>query len=925
MTENYYGLYTQLGLKLERTTGEESKGLCPFHRDTAPSLAVNCETGLWHCFVCNEGGNYEQFEKKLSGTTKEQTILLEEIEQRHKVLLETPEALKWLAEERGIPTHILERFKLGYEPGRLCIPIKEGETYFNIRRHATGKVKFGKTLSYGVGYGAVRLWPRENLTGLENEVWLCEGELDCLVMIAQGFNAVTTTGGCGTWKEEWNGLFVGKHVKIVYDTDAPGQAGAGYIADLLLPVAASVKVIVLPLLKGHKDITDYFVKEKNTRAGLLALSDEVQAKAPLVPRDPGASVETDLIRAGMPEMVGKRVKMKVMVAGKDVAPFSVPRKLEYTCKMGLKICATCPIYRGAGKVSVDISDKDSNILKLLKVTDDQQKFQLKKFIAIPGTCMRFETKALEYHNIEELTIYPHVDVASEELTPHTQSKGYAINGDIRTNIVYEVGGLVMPHPKDQSLTFLFSDTKVTEDDLENYVPTADDLEDLKIFQPHTTVMERMQDIACDLTHNVTKIYGREDLIYAMDLVMHSSLQFNFQDQMITRGWVEGLVVGDTRCGKSDTSTALRNHYRLGDIIDTENTSLSGILGGMSSNGSSWSILWGKIPLNDRRAIIFDEVSGMSHETIASLSGVRSRGEAQITKIKTEKCTARVRKLWLSNPRPQKGMSSNKVSAFANCTKVITNLIGANEDIARFDFGMVISTDDVSIDVINRSRTTKITHKFTSTLCKKLLLWVWSRKRSQIVFEEDATEECLKQAKIFSDIYDNEENIESSVPLVNRTEQRIKFARLGAAVAARVFSTDDGVTLRVKKEHIEVAAKLLERWYSNANFGYRYYAQTATKEEGIDEESKNYILNIISPLGKRFVKNLLALEIFNLNDLADLTGCDTNQTRTTVLSPLINSQALKKLKGNGHYHLAPGFIKILKELKDSDYKPKEEAF
>lgn len=45
-----------LGVKL-RKVGKEYMGLCPFHDDHKPSLSVNQDKGLWHCFGCGRGGD----------------------------------------------------------------------------------------------------------------------------------------------------------------------------------------------------------------------------------------------------------------------------------------------------------------------------------------------------------------------------------------------------------------------------------------------------------------------------------------------------------------------------------------------------------------------------------------------------------------------------------------------------------------------------------------------------------------------------------------------------------------------------------------------------------------------------------------------------------------------------------------------------
>ncbi len=53
-------LMENLGVKLKKT-GREYSGLCPFHDDRDPSLSVNREKGLWHCFGCERGGDYHAF------------------------------------------------------------------------------------------------------------------------------------------------------------------------------------------------------------------------------------------------------------------------------------------------------------------------------------------------------------------------------------------------------------------------------------------------------------------------------------------------------------------------------------------------------------------------------------------------------------------------------------------------------------------------------------------------------------------------------------------------------------------------------------------------------------------------------------------------------------------------------------------------
>lgn len=47
--------------------GANYVGLCPFHKEKAPSFTVNPKTNLYHCFGCNAGGDVIGFVSKKEG------------------------------------------------------------------------------------------------------------------------------------------------------------------------------------------------------------------------------------------------------------------------------------------------------------------------------------------------------------------------------------------------------------------------------------------------------------------------------------------------------------------------------------------------------------------------------------------------------------------------------------------------------------------------------------------------------------------------------------------------------------------------------------------------------------------------------------------------------------------------------------------
>jgi hypothetical protein len=68
------GRYT----KLRKSGNSQFYGSCPFHKDTQPSLGVNCEKQVFHCFSCQRSGDVINFIMEIEDLdTKEACLLLE--------------------------------------------------------------------------------------------------------------------------------------------------------------------------------------------------------------------------------------------------------------------------------------------------------------------------------------------------------------------------------------------------------------------------------------------------------------------------------------------------------------------------------------------------------------------------------------------------------------------------------------------------------------------------------------------------------------------------------------------------------------------------------------------------------------------------------------------------------------------------------
>ncbi len=211
----------------------------------------------------------------------------------------------------------------------------------------------------------------------------------------------------------------------------------------------------------------------------------------------------------------------------------------------------------------------------------------------------------------------------------------------------------------------------------------------ELIEKVNQVRSKFDDIHQDLAVHVTKIYDRPELMISIDLVFHSVLSFNFLGNVVRKGWLECLILGDTGCGKTATVGALIKHYKAGDICTGEGATFAGIVGGAQQFAGNWSITWGQAPLMDRRLLAIDEVSGLTTEMISNMSGMRSDGIAALTKIHQEKTFARTRLIWISNPRGR----NKGLRAYNTGIEAVQELIGRPEDVRRFDFAVTVAKDN----------------------------------------------------------------------------------------------------------------------------------------------------------------------------------------------------------------------------------------
>lgn len=131
---------------------------------------------------------------------------------------------KWL-NNRGISNEIIEKAEVDYDGNRIVFPVIDTDGNCQFRKFRRDpRNKNGAKYMYESGASATLY--NAFLNKASKEITICEGETDTLSLQSNGFPAVSSTGGAGTFKEEWAYFFRDKDTYILYDYDEAGIKGA---------------------------------------------------------------------------------------------------------------------------------------------------------------------------------------------------------------------------------------------------------------------------------------------------------------------------------------------------------------------------------------------------------------------------------------------------------------------------------------------------------------------------------------------------------------------------------------------------------------------------------------------------------------------------------------------------------------------------
>lgn len=931
-------IYRQLKHILAGVPGKdgETRAYCPVcenpRTSKSPSASINFLTGQWHCMSCDKGGaslravsrilkargdnpskpTPEKAEPSKPLPTEKQLRLW------HKNMMSRPQIKQKMNDDRGLTDDTLRKYMIGYDGQRYTIPIyDEHGKLVNVRRYkANARDHNMKMISYAAGHGEARIDGFDTLS-TSDTVLLTEGELDRRICRQEGLPAVGHTGGAATFKLEWVKHFRGKDVYVGYDDDVKGDKGADTVAKALKGEARSVWRVTLDTGINGGDWTDFFVKLGRTVDDAWARIKDAkplyQSEEEHVVPDTGKQISVE--ESKNPDHK-EPVQLTAMVSGILDPPYYAPKKVMGTCTQAAGVkCNGCPFTIHDGKREINIPKDDPSLLKFLDAGDVRKKDLLVQLTeAHCKTHVSFEE--METWPVEVMSITPSVAHRSEKAEPPTSRLVYNV-GTYRTpvNHLASIVGRTLPDPRSQRALFMGWKLDQVETDLETFKMTPAVMKRLLRFRPSQgqTPLEKCMEIADDLSANVTHIYGRPLLHVGYDLVWHSLTSFVFEDKPITKGWLDCLVIGDTRTGKSETAGALIRHYNAGVLHSLESTSYAGLIGGATQAGNNqWMVTWGLVPLNDRRLLVLDEMSGMftsnrgeSKGIIEGMSSVRSEGKAQVNKIASGEASARTRLIWISNP-----LSAHSLSESADgCLRALRELVRNPEDIARYDFVMGAASNEVPSASINSTKHRRVRHRYTSQACSELVMWAWSRRADQVKFFAGVEEYIYAAAEDLGTRY------VSDPPLIQIANVRVKIARLAVAMAARTFSSDSkGERVLVKRSHVKSAVEFLDAVYAQRSMGYLRHSAKEMESRRRAEQAKQELRKFLnkSPETVDVLMQVGGGE-FRPRDFEEFGGMDQDEVKELV-ARLLRWQMIRR-RGKGYMVMQPALTEVLRDLED----------
>lgn len=624
-----------------------------------------------------------------------------------------------------------------------------------------------------------------------------------------------------------------------------------------------------------------------------------------------------------PILCGKKITVDFSVNTLIGSPYFSPKKIAF--KPCSKSCCEkydeclCDDRDNVKVINLTSTDKlhiqvygvdDSKAMSLLKarVEGCDRKNRLVKepkseeYTVQPFICSNIIQTLVEAENDAKVSA---VDENGEQhALVAKEMKDYAafcLSNELETSKTYRGKGIVLPNPQNQSITVLFSEVEPLNSPMDSFIVDDSNREGFEVFKK-MTVNEKVSDVA----DNIVFVKGREEVIKSILLTFFSTIEFEFNKTLLTKGWVDTLMVGDSGQAKSIMVERLIGYIGLG-YLASSNCSVPGLIGACDTSQKKAYINWGMFPRANKSLLFMDEVQNLPYEVHSQLRIVRQSGVARVDKMIKGSHEAKTRLIAAANPLPkERTMSEFKYGALS-----LESLPMGKGEIRRYDIALFLNAADNDRKAINSLNTGK-DPVMTREMIRNAVLWAWSRKKEQIILSEEVTKAILESATKLSSIYDVD-----SVPICNTADMREKIARLTVAHAALSMKTDDYVYLKPDVDDVKAVANLLHTIYSHPSVRLNELCRDRKKAVDLDD---NQFTEIVAYLGKDDYSKMLEvmegfLEISSAIRVSDLGGyVGATMTDMNKIITVLNRYNMISMEGSGAYSAKPKLTKFLNRYR-----------
>lgn len=884
-------------VRFEKISGEQSYARCPLHADTNASFTVNNATDEWYCHGCGVGGRYVEFLERYYDIGRDvATAAVKQWEQKHTFpfpsedyvdacvnnLREKPAEIAAL-HSFGITDEVIEKYKLGYDDTRITIPVySRTDQLINVRKYLPPHRRIeGSNNAKVVGVrmcNDARFYPYANLTADKQKVYIVEGEKDCLVAISQGLNCVTSTGGSNCPSHE-EGLFAGKDVYLMIDNDPAGERLNSVYIKMLRNIAASIHVIKLPV----KDFTEYWMTYHT--ADVSEYETEYREEEAITISEQDGTIT--LCKSEYVENLNTWVNLENMsVIGADPKTYTVPSKLKVRC--GNKTC-TRPCAIGSAKVPAEFDVDPRQIVMFINSSDEAQDRHLRRLLSCKSIC----GEPAAYVNVQQIMFQETASFADGmEDASYEPRYGVYMYEESRLipTVKYNFQACRVTDPRTQQNYYVIKKAEPVQ--ATEYAYDANAFNYFRNIASDCDSAEKLIHAHYAKWEMALGIEGRPDLFGAMILTYASVTEIPWKGGII-KGWLDTMVIGDTRTGKSQMAQRFVKKLHMGSYINGENARRTGVIGGVQRNGDSWIITWGAIPMNDKGLLVIDEASGLEVEDIKELSATRSSGAVTINKIAKGEARARTRLIWLSNPRSGKNIEDFYWKGYGAFTEYIPIV----EDQARYDLVLSAAREDVP-----QLKGLRVANVNEMLYCS-LFSYAWNLAQEDIVINLETSNEVEITVDKLSQQYEGG-------PLVVSVAVHEKLLRISCAFAVLCGSIDDNNKLHVLPKHVRYAYEFLCMTLDKPTMDYKSFIDENKRAAKQKAKNVSFVRGLVAQYPA--IRVLLSAQRFRGNQVQEILGVDRVEA-SKIISELL-TRGLLKLAYNGTYQPDKILIDITRQME-----------